>query len=72
MKKASNLFLVIEIIILIISAVSLIRLHNIRKTRESYAYAQQWNYSINQVEPVYNFSKFIRRKREIEFTLKHL
>ena len=55
MKKASNLFLAIEIIVIIISAVSLAKFHNIRKTKESYAYAQKWNYSINQVEPVYDF-----------------
>ena len=69
MKKASNLFFVIEIIILIISAVSLIRLHNIRKTRESYAYAQQWNYSINQVEPVYNFQNSLEESEKLNLLL---
>ena len=69
MKKASNLLLVVEIIILIISTMSLVKFHNIRKTRESYAYAQSWNYSINQVEPVYDFQDSLTESDELNSLL---
>ena len=69
MKKASNLFLAIEIIVIIISAVSLAKFHNIRKTKESYAYAQKWNYSINQVEPVYDFQNSLEESEELNSLL---
>lgn len=65
MKKASNLLLGVEIIVLIISAMSLVKFHNIRKTRESYAYAQSWNYSINQVEPMYDFQNSLEESEEL-------
>lgn len=65
MKKASNLLLAIEIVVIIISAVSLVKFHNIRKTKESYAYAQKWNYSINQVEPVYDFQNSLEESEEL-------
>ena len=69
MKKASNLLLAIEIVVIIISAVSLVKFHNIRKTKESYAYAQKWNYSINQVEPVYDFQNSLEESEELNSLL---
>ena len=69
MKKASNLLLAIEIVVIIISAVSLVKFHNIRKTKESYAYAQKWNYSINQDEPVYDFQNSLEESEELNSLL---
>lgn len=69
MKKASNLLLAIEIVVIIISAVSLVKFHNIRKTKESYAYAQKWNYSINQVESVYDFQNSLEESEELNSLL---
>lgn len=70
MKKTRKLFFAVEIIIAIIFAVSLTRSYYIRKTRESYAYAQKWCYTLKLNEPVYDFQNSLEESEDLNSLLR--